>query len=127
MPTLYGYKLLIVDDSPSMCLFAEALLKDVFAEVRHSTSGREALELWARWKPRLVLVDYEMPGLNGILFGTALRQLEDEAGLKTHLLMVTGHVTKAVIEEARRAGYDGFIAKPLAAEAVIAHLERLIA
>jgi CheY-like chemotaxis protein len=125
MATLYGYKLLVVDDSPSMCLLAEALLKDVVAEIRHCTSGREALEMWARWKPRVVLVDYEMPALNGIFFAKALRELECGASPKTVLLMVTSHVKPAVIEEARDAGYNAFIPKPLTAEAVVVQMERI--
>lgn len=125
MPTLYGYKLLVVDDSPSMCQLAEALLKDVFPAIRHCTSGREALELWARWKPQVVLVDYEMPGLNGILFAQALRKIEREVELRTILMMVTAHASKPVIEEAGAAGYDAFIPKPLTADAVIAQLKRV--
>jgi CheY-like chemotaxis protein len=88
-------------------------------------SSREALELWARWKPPVLLVDYEMPTLNGIRFATALRAIELEVGSRTILMMVTSHVSKQIIAEAGAAGFDAFIPKPVSIEAVVAQLVRL--
>src|SRR5947209_1943716 len=126
MDLLFGYNVLVVDDNPAICQLAEAALRDFVLEVRWRTDPEEALEEWARWRPRVVLLDYEMPKMNGVFCANVIRRLEGEAGLRTILLMVSGHVSSHIVQEAVDAGFNGFISKPLSAEDVLVRVRAAV-
>ena len=126
MDLLFGYDVLVVDDNPAVCELAQAALRDAVLAVRCCTDPEDGLELWARWRPRVVLLDYEMPKMNGIFCANVIRKLEGEAGMRTILLMVTAHATPAVVQEAVAAGFNGFIPKPLAAADVLLRVKNAV-
>lgn len=119
MDLLFGYDVLVVDDNRANCELASAALRDAVLDVRYCTDPEEGLETWARWRPRVVLLDYEMPKMNGIFCAKVIRQLEGEAGIRTIMLMVTAHATPEVVQQAVEAGFNGFIPKPLKAADVL--------
>lgn len=102
-------RILIVDDNPSVRHYLRAILEQqaswhVCGEAR---TGAEALHMVLEAPPDLVLLDYQMPDLNGV---DVARQI---SGLfpKLPILMVTLHLSKQLSEAARQAGVRGACAK----------------
>ena len=101
-------KILIVDDEP----FNLDLLEQELAELGHATeranNGAQALQKIARTNPALVLLDYQMPDMNGIEVLRNVRQTDKD--LPVVLITAHGSIERAV--EAVKAGADDFITKP---------------
>ena len=102
-------RILLVDDNPSVRHYLRAILEQqsswqVCGEAR---TGAEALRQVLEAPPDLILLDYQMPDLNGI---DVARQI---SGLfpKIPILMVTLHLSKQLSEAARLAGVRGECAK----------------
>ena len=105
-------KLLIVDDEVEICEFLKSFFEDRDFKVATGHSGEEAIEKVATFQPDVVLLDIQMPGMDGL---RALKKIkEDHPKLK--VIMVTAVETEDKIEEAMRYGADNYITKPLSLE-----------
>ena len=103
-------RLLVVDDDPSVCAFvAAALTGSVEVEAAHTAT--EALARVGAEHFDGVLVDNGLPDLSGIEIIRLLRM--DPLTLGLPLVMFTGSSSTAVEDEARRAGADDCLAKPV--------------
>jgi two-component system OmpR family response regulator len=104
-------KILLVDDEADIRLIAEISLSSLGGwEVLQAGSGREALELAARERPDLILLDVMMPGMDGM---TTLQKLrEQEHGATTPVIFMTARVQKAEIDRLLALGVRGLIPKP---------------
>jgi DNA-binding NarL/FixJ family response regulator len=102
-------RILVVDDNPSVRHYLRALLEQrstwqVCAEAR---TGKEALQRVVKNRPDMILLDFQMPDLNGIDVARQISSLFPEIPI----LMVTIHLSKQLAEEARRVGIRGACAK----------------
>ena len=101
-------KILIVDDEPFNLDVLEQELTDLGYAVERASEGAQALSEIDKLAPELVLLDYLMPGMNGIEVLHAIR--------KTHkdlpVVIVTAHGSIELAVEAIKAGADDFITKP---------------
>jgi DNA-binding NarL/FixJ family response regulator len=102
-------RILLVDDNPSVRRYLRAILEQqnswrVCGEAR---SGAEALKKVLEVSPDLVLLDYQMPDLNGVDIAKQIAQLCP----KVCILMVTLHLSRQLLEQARTAGVRGACAK----------------
>ncbi len=102
-------RILVVDDNPAVRHYLRALLEQqsnwqVCAEAR---TGKEALQRVEKNPPDLILLDFQMPDLNGL---DVARQLSERIP-KIPILMVTIHLSRQLAEEARRVGIRGACAK----------------
>jgi len=105
-------KMLIVDDEVEICEFLKSFFEDRDFKVATGHSGEEAIEKVAAFQPDIVLLDIQMPGMDGL---RALKKIkEDHPKLK--VIMVTAVETEDKIEEAMRYGADNYITKPLSLE-----------
>jgi PAS domain S-box-containing protein len=102
---------LIVDDQPHARGWLSELLKSVGFEVREADRGEVAIRLWQEWKPQLILMDIQMPGMNGL---EASRTIKAEAhGNPPVIIALTASVTEQERDNAMRSGgMDDFLAKP---------------
>jgi two-component system chemotaxis response regulator CheY len=115
---------LVVDDSRAMRLILGRLLLHAGFEVTDAGDGVEGLERLARMgRPDVVLVDWNMPGLDGLGFVRAVRAEAAYAGLP--LVLVTAEDDDGRVADARAAGADDHLAKPPTPEALRATLRRL--
>ncbi len=105
-------KLLTVDDEMGIDSFFYEFFSARNYEVLNATSGREAIEIVKKEKPRIVLLDINMRGMNGI---ETLRKIK-EIDKNTVVIMVTGVKDDDVVKEALEAGADDYITKPLSLE-----------
>jgi PAS domain S-box-containing protein len=89
--------------------------------------GRQALAAVERDAFDVILMDVQMPGLNGIETTTAIRAHEAETGRRTPIVAVTAHAMAGDRERCLAAGMDAYVAKPVDAEELFATIERLAA
>ncbi len=86
-------------------------------------NGREAVAQWQAGGIDLILMDLQMPEMNGLEATRQIRELEKAHGQRTCIFALTAHVRPEDRQECLAAGMDGFLAKPLRME----NLDRLIA
>ena len=101
---------LIADDSPSSRRSVRGHLEVLgYRVVGEAADGLEAVELFERLKPDLVILDIVMPGMTGI---EAARAISSKAPVP--IILVTGHSTDKLTAEAVEAGVFGYLVKPVA-------------
>jgi diguanylate cyclase (GGDEF)-like protein/PAS domain S-box-containing protein len=103
-------KVLVADDEPTARLLMSAALQKAGFEVSVAADGEEALREFRAHPFDVVMLDVEMPGLNGYQVCTALRQ---EVGDDLPIVMVTAMEDTDSIEQAFECGATDFIAKPI--------------
>jgi two-component system cell cycle response regulator DivK len=104
-------KILVVDDNPiNLTLASYALISEGFV-VETATDGASALDRVASFWPDLVLMDVQMPGMDGL---EATRQIKANAATR-HIVVValTACAMKGDEARMREAGCDGYLAKPM--------------
>jgi PAS domain S-box-containing protein len=106
-----GKKIMLVEDNQlNMLLVADFLKTKGFAVVE-ATSGELALEKAARERPDIILLDIQMPGIDGF---EVLRKLREDPGLKDiPVIVMTALAMKGDEERCRLAGADDYISKPV--------------
>jgi PAS domain S-box-containing protein len=105
-----SFTILVVDDDADARLIMRAALRKAGYEVRLAESGEEALRLFAESPYDMVMLDVEMPGLDGHAVCAALRA---SAGPTLPIVMVTGMDDVRSVETAYEHGATDFIAKPV--------------
>lgn len=118
-------RLLIVDDLATNRIILKAKLCNTHHEILLASSPTEAREM-ARQRPvDLVLLDYDMPGMNGVELCHLLRG--DPATARVALLMVTSHNDDALRRQALRAGADDVLGREVPARFLQARVRSLLA
>lgn len=106
-----GEPLLIVDDNGANLKLARVLLANEGYDVRTAADAEEALELLASWRPRLILMDIQLPGMDGLQLTRQLKAHPATRGII--ILALTAYAMKGDEEKAVAAGCDGYVAKPI--------------
>ncbi|HTL13361.1 MAG TPA: ATP-binding protein [Bdellovibrionota bacterium] len=119
---LAGCRVLLVDDAADNRLVYSAFLRRAGAAVESVSDGGEALTLWQQGSFDAVILDLQMPGMDGY---ECLRQLRT-LGCKAPVVALTAHV---VVEARRRtatAGFDAYLTKPVGGDALAGEIRVLI-
>jgi type IV pilus assembly protein PilB len=111
---------LVVDDDPSMRALLQTVLADGYRVVE-AEDGETALAWFERDRPEVVLLDLELPGLDGIEVTRRIRALDDRAA--TAILAVTGIEDPATEVEGLLAGIDDYVTKPFEEEVLVARIQ----
>ena len=104
-------KVLIVEDNPTNMTLAVFLLQSAHYEVLSATDAEAGLTLAREQKPDLILMDIQLPGMDGLQATGLLR--EDPATRSIPVIALTALAMKGDEERIRAAGCAGYIAKPL--------------
>jgi signal transduction histidine kinase/ActR/RegA family two-component response regulator/PAS domain-containing protein len=104
--------LLLVEDDPVIRLFLGKLLA-IYYNIDVAEDGLKAVEMWGKGIYDLVLMDVQMPHLNGFEATRVIRKKEQELGGHTPIVAMTGHASKEDGELCLSAGMDAFITKPI--------------
>ena len=106
-----GEPILIVDDNPINLKLVKVLLTVECYEVRTAMDADDALAVLKTFQPRLILMDLQLPGMDGL---TLVRKLKTDSKFQdTIILAVTAYAMKGDEEKALAAGCDGYITKPI--------------
>lgn len=103
--------ILIVDDTPVNLKLVRVLLSRQGFDVRTASTAEEALEVAESFRPRLVLADIQLPGMDGLEMTRRLKSAP--ATRETIVLALTAFAMKGDEEKAFEAGCDGYITKPI--------------
>jgi two-component system, sensor histidine kinase and response regulator len=118
-------RVLVAEDNPVNQQVAVGILERSGHAAAVANNGREALALLEREVFDLVLMDVQMPELDGLETTTAIRERERESGGHLPIVAVTAHAMKGDAERCFAVGMDGYVAKPLDARELLAAIEGL--
>jgi signal transduction histidine kinase len=106
-----GNRILVVEDNPSNLDLARMVLEGNGLLVETASTGQEGLEKARHLRPDLILMDMQLPGVDGL---AVTRQLKaDPATAHIKVVALTANALKGTEEQALAAGCSGYIAKPI--------------
>jgi CheY-like chemotaxis protein len=106
-----GESILVVDDNPTNLKLVSFLLVKRGYQVRSASGAQEALEALKEFHPALILMDMQMPGIDG--FELTRRLKADPATQGISIIALTAYAMKGDEERVRAAGCDGYMSKPI--------------
>jgi CheY-like chemotaxis protein len=120
--------ILVVDDVETNLALTVRMLTERGHTATAVRSGVEAIDAFEQAQFDVVLMDLQMPGLDGFDTTAALRAEEVLQGMtRTPIVALTGHTTKQERDRCVAAGMDGFLSKPVRPDALFAAVEQFVA
>jgi CheY-like chemotaxis protein len=104
-------KILVIEDNQQNLYLIRYLLEDCGYEVFEAMDGKEGIEMAASIGPDLILLDIQLPTMDGYAVARTLRQNNELA--KTPIIAVTSYAMPGDREKAMEAGCSGYIEKPI--------------
>ena len=118
-------RILLAEDNPMNQMHAVRLLEKRGHVVTVASNGRQTLEALEKERFDLVLMDVQMPGLDGFETTAAIRQRERSVGGHIPIVATTAHAMKGDRERCLAAGMDDYTSKPIRAEKLFEAIARL--
>jgi len=115
---------LVVDDSLSARRSLAQFVKDAGFEVRTAIDGLEAVGIIDAHKPDILLVDMEMPRMNGMELTAHLRANPETSDLP--VIMITSRSTDKHRQQARNVGVDAYLTKPFSEDHLMRQIDELL-
>jgi diguanylate cyclase (GGDEF)-like protein len=115
-----GFKVLVADDSPVYRKLVEQALAGDSCSVLFANSGRQAIEIFEREHPDLVITDWVMPDLTGIELCQRIRA--DAQSCYTYVIILTSNTEKANVVKGLSAGADDYLTKPFDRDELLARV-----
>lgn len=119
-------RILVVDDVADSRLLMREILEGVGFEVREASNGREAVDVFDLWSPRLILMDVRMPVMNGAEATRQIRRRAEELhpGFRPTIVALTASVFDSDSELTLSPWWDDVATKPVHQDTVFELLER---
>lgn len=113
-------KIVLADDHPIVLKGLEAFLtQNNFAIVKSLTNGIECYNSLLNLRPDIAIIDYEMPGMNGIEIAKKIKQFQ----IGTKIIIITTHKDEAIYEQANKYDVKGYILKEFAIDEIISCID----
>jgi len=125
-PVARSLHLLLAEDNAVNRLVATKCVERLGHTVEAVGDGREALEAWQGGHFDAVLMDCQMPAMDGYQATAEIRRLEQEAGPRTPIIALTAHAMAGDRKRCLAAGMDDYVAKPLRSEELVDALARVV-
>jgi signal transduction histidine kinase/CheY-like chemotaxis protein/ligand-binding sensor domain-containing protein len=107
-------QVLVAEDNPVNQLLATRLLQRLGHTVTTASNGREAVQRLDELTPDVILMDVQMPEMDGFEATAAIRAREAGSDRRTPIIALTAHALQGYREECVRAGMDDYLTKPIA-------------
>src|SRR5262245_16049218 len=104
-------RVLVVDDNPDAAFSLQLLIRRKGMLVEAALDGPEALRVGAEFRPRVVLLDLGLPGMDGCQVAREMRR--SPWGAEAVLIAITGSGEDSDVERSRAAGFDRHLVKPV--------------
>lgn len=106
-----GELMLVVDDNPTNLKLIRILLAEEGYQVRTAADAEEALRVLETFRPRMILMDLQLPGMDGL---TLTRKLKADPATKDILILaISAYAMKGDEQRIFAAGCDGYVTKPI--------------
>jgi two-component system cell cycle response regulator DivK len=115
--------LIVEDNEKNMKLLRDVLQFKGYRTIETET-GEDGMTLAMRHKPDLILMDYQLPGIDGIEAFRRIRSASDTAHIP--IVAVTASAMPEEAKKMKEAGFDGFLTKPINVKGFIETVERFI-
>jgi signal transduction histidine kinase/CheY-like chemotaxis protein len=122
-PAKSSLKILVVEDNPVNQKVAARMLEHRGHKITVAGNGREALAALQAEAFDLVLMDIQMPGMDGFEATAAIRETERDTGKHQPIIAMTAHAMKGDEQRCLDAGMDGYLAKPIRGAEISAMLD----
>ncbi len=117
-------KILLVDDSKTMRNIQKGILAQLgHTDVQEACDGLDAISKVGAFTPDLLLVDWNMPNMDGLTFVKQFRA----KGFKSPIIMVTTEAEKSRVVEAIKAGVNNYVVKPFTPDALADRIKETMA
>ena len=117
-------KILSVDDSKTIRMLLKRLFIPFVCELFEAGDGQEGLDVATREKPNLIILDYNMPVMDGV---TMLRHMRENPELKrTPVIMLTAEASPEIIGTVARLGVRDYVTKPFDRDQLLEKAARVI-
>lgn len=116
--------ILVVDDNPMNLKLLRVLLAGEGWEVRTADSAAEARQVLSTFRPRLILMDIQLPDVDGLTLTRELKAAPATASVP--VVAITSYAMKGDEEKALAAGCDGYVAKPIDTRALPGRLRAFL-
>jgi DNA-binding response OmpR family regulator len=117
-------RILIVDDEPNIVLSLDFLMRQAGFEVETVSDGEQALAAVARQAPDLILLDVNMPKVNGYQVCEQVKGNPETAGVR--IIMLTAKGRDIEREKGLAMGADGYLTKPFATQEVVSLAKEML-
>lgn len=115
-------KLLIIDDENGILEEVKSYFEEEGFQVFTADNGEKGIELLKRERPDVALVDMKLPDMSGLL----ILKIAKESSPLTKVIVNTGYVDQAIIDQAEELGRDVFLQKPFDLVCLKQEVERLL-
>jgi two-component system cell cycle response regulator len=117
-------KILTVDDSKTIRLLLARMLRPFQVEVVEGGNGEEGLQTALRERPSLIILDYNMPVMDGVMMLQQLRQNPEIQA--TPVIMLTAESNPKIISTVARLGVRDYIVKPFQEDLLLAKINKIV-
>ncbi len=118
-------RVLVVDDSRTNREMAASLLRRFGHDIVTACDGAEALKKWRNGSFDIILMDIQMPVMDGIDATRIIREQEQESGQHTPIIAVTAHALSEHRDQLLGAGFNSYISKPIDLAALHTEMKRI--
>ncbi len=116
--------ILIVDDSPLSLKLLRLLLQSEGYDIQTAREGSEAISMLTTFKPKLILMDKQMRGIDGLEATRRIKANPDTQGII--VVILTASAMKGDKEKAISAGCDGYVTKPFDSEKLLSRIREYL-
>lgn len=116
-------RILIVDDAGPVVVLCVNVLQALGHAVKGANRGEQAVEIMKREPFDLMVLDYKMPGMSGFEVYEQAKQLHPQMAV----ILVTGHGTPEMLNEAHRLGFKAILLKPFTSDELRSTVEKILA
>ena len=122
IPDKSEYRVLVVDDHLENRQLLNKQLEDLGFKVRDACDGQQAIAIWSSWSPNLILMDIQMPVMDGL---TATQEIRDlEANNSTIIIAITANDLLTTKEKIIAAGCNDLICQPVESQDLLATIQK---
>lgn len=119
-------KVLLVEDNPVNQMVAKTMLEKMNYQVITANHGEEAVEFYQNQEFDLILMDCQMPIMNGYQAARRIRELEENKTFKTPIIALTANAFKETKEQCFESGMNDFATKPIKLESLQQVIDRVL-
>ena len=106
-------RILLAEDDPMVRDLVKLMLTRLNVDLAVAENGKQAVDCWQKGGADLILMDIQMPEMDGIEATRRIREIEGKGEPRTCIFALTAHARREDREECMAAGMDGFMTKPL--------------